>query len=88
MSIGRLQEVRTMENYKTIRSKHGCGCLWKVLPCSMKILRVLIFANFVDWPRSAKIGSHRKKNLQNKMPQKLTPFSQIKNSAFNGLTVS
>ena len=25
------------------------------------------------------------KNPQNKTPQKLTPFSQIKNSAFNGL---
>ena len=31
MSIGRLQEVRSMENYKAIRSKHGCGCLWEVL---------------------------------------------------------
>lgn len=27
MSIGCLQEVRTMENYKTIRSKLACGCL-------------------------------------------------------------
>ena len=30
------------------------------LPCSMKILRFLIFANFADWPWSAKISSHRK----------------------------
>lgn len=30
MSIGRLQEVRTIENYTTIRSKPGCGCLWEV----------------------------------------------------------
>ena len=30
MSIGRLQEVRSMENYKAIRSKHGCGCLREV----------------------------------------------------------
>ena len=43
----------------------------------MKILRVLIFANFADWPRSAKISSRRKKeNPQNKTPQKLTPFSE------------
>ena len=27
------------------------------VPGSMKILRVLIFANFADWPRSAKISS-------------------------------
>ena len=33
----------------------------KTIPCSMKILRVLIFANFADWPRSAKISSRRKK---------------------------
>ena len=57
------------------------------IPCSMKILRVLILANFADWPRSAKISSRRKKNPQNNTPQKLTPFSQIKNSTFNGLVV-
>ena len=57
----------------------------KTIPCSMKILRVLIFANY--WPRSAKISQRRKKKTQNKTPQKLTPFSQIKNSAFNGLVV-
>ena len=34
----------------------------KVLPCSMKILRGLIFADFADGPRSAKISSHRIKN--------------------------
>ena len=33
-------------------------------PCSMKILRVLIFANFADWPQSAKISSRRKTNLK------------------------
>jgi len=48
----------------------------------MKILRVL---NFADWPRFTKISSRRKKNLENKTPQKLTPFCQIKDSAFNGL---
>ena len=51
----------------------------------MKILRVLIFANFADWPRCVKISSRRKKHPQNKTPQKLTPFSQILNSAFNRL---
>ena len=48
----------------------------------MKILRVQIFVNFVDWPQSAKISPRRKKSPQNIKPQKLTPFSQIKNSAF------
>ena len=57
------------------------------LPCSIKILRVLIFANFADWPRSVNINSRSKKSPQNKTPQKLTLFSQIKNSAFNGLVV-
>ena len=50
----------------------------------MKILRALIFANFAD---PQKLVSAEKKNPQNKTPQKLTPFSQIKNSAFNGLVV-
>ena len=54
-------------------------------PCSMKILRVLIFADFADWPRSAKISSRRKKYLQNKTPQKITPFRQIENFACNRL---
>ena len=49
-------------------------------PCSMKILWVLKFA---DWPRSAKITGRRKKKIGKYItPQKLTPFSQIKNSAF------
>ena len=39
------------------------------LPRSMKILRVLIFADFADLPGSAKISSRRKKNLQNKTLQ-------------------
>ena len=51
----------------------------------MKILRVLIFADFADWSRSAKIISRRIKNPQNKTPQKLPPFSQIKNNAFSRL---
>ena len=50
----------------------------------MKILRVLIFANFAD---PQKLVSAEKKNPQNKTPQELTPFSQTKNSAFNGLVV-
>ena len=53
------------------------------LPCSMKILRDLIFADFVDCPRSAKISSRRKKYPQNKTLQKWTHFSQTQNSAFN-----
>ena len=48
----------------------------------MKILQVLLFVNFADWPRSAEISSRGKKNPQNITPQKLTPFSQIKNSSF------
>ena len=52
------------------------------IPCSMKIWGVLIFADFAECPRSAKINSRRKKLPQNKTPQKCTPFSPIKNSAF------
>ena len=68
-------------------NKYGTQITVRLLACSMKILRVLIFANFADWPRSAKISSRRKKTPQNKTPQKLSPFSQIKDSAFNGLVV-
>jgi len=32
-----------------------------------------------------KLVPAEKKNLENKTPQKLTPVSQVKNSAFNGL---
>ena len=76
-------------NMKMIRSIHQFKKYQIIIsiPCSMKILRVLILANFADWPRSAKIRSRRKKNRQNKTSQKLTPFSQIKNSTFNGLVV-
>ena len=67
---------------------HYFACInttsWRI-PCSIKILRVSIFADIADLPRSAKISSHRKKKAQNKMPQKLTPFSQIKNSPCNRL---
>ena len=53
--------------------------------CSVKILRVLVFVNFADWPRSAKISSRSKKKKKKKLKRRkyLTPF--IKNSAFNGL---
>ena len=68
-------------------NKYGTQITVRLLACSMKILRVLIFANFADWPRSAKISSRRKKTPQNKTPQKLTPFSKMKNSAFKGLVV-
>ena len=76
-------------NMKMIRSIHQFKKYQIIIniPCSMKILRVLILANFADWPRSAKISSRRKKTPQNNTPQKLTPFSQIKNSTFNGLVV-
>ena len=60
---------------------------FSLLPCSMKILGVLIFENFASRPRSTKIYFPQKKNPQNKTPQKLTPLSQIKNSAFSGLVV-
>ena len=47
--------------------------------CSMTSLRVLNFADFADWPRSEKkYITRRKKDPQNKTPQKLTPFSQLK----------
>ena len=52
-------------------------------PRSTKLFRVLIFAYFADWPRSEKISFPRIKYPLNKKLQKLTRFSQIKNSAFN-----
>ena len=75
--------LRSLNLYPSACAEELWGRDWRGLPCSMKVLRVLIFANF----RSAKISSHRKKNPQNKTLQKLTPFSQIKNSAFNALVV-
>ena len=54
-------------------------------PCCKKLLRVLIFA---DSSRFAKISSRRIKIPQNKTPQKITPFSQIKNNAFSRLEMS
>ena len=47
------------------------SCL-KYIPCSMKILRVLIFANFADRPRSAKISSRKIKRRKNR----LQPFRE------------
>ena len=58
-------------------NEHQVYMYVKIL-CSMKILRVLILADFADWPRSTKISSRRIKIRQNKTPQKLTPFSKIK----------
>ena len=51
----------------------------------MNILRVLAFADFTDWPRSTRNSSRKIRNPKNKTPQKLTPFSQIKNKAFSRL---
>ena len=52
------------------------SCL-KYIPCSMKILRVLIFANFADRPRSAKISSRRKKTRKIKRRKnRLQPFRE------------
>ena len=96
LSVGTGASLCTIEpvaiypgNMKMIRSIHQFKKYQIIIniPCSMKILRVLILANFADWPRSAKISSRRKKTPQNNTPQKLTPFSQIKNSTFNGLVV-
>ena len=47
------------------------SCL-KYIPCSMKILRVLIFANFAHRPRSAKISSRKIKRRKNR----LQPFRE------------
>ena len=52
------------------------SCL-KYIPCSMKILRVLICANFADRPRSAKISSRRKKTRKIKRRKnRLQPFRE------------
>jgi len=40
----------------------------------------------IDLDRQTLVPAGKEKP-QNKTPQKLTPFSQIKNSAFNGLVV-
>ena len=54
--------VETTKGFYVLQ-RNKC-CLERLLPCNMKILQVLIFANFADCPQSAKISSHRKKTAK------------------------
>ena len=53
-------------------------CLERLLPCNMKILQVLIFANFADWPQCAKISPRRKKTCKIKHHKNWLPSVKLK----------